>query len=139
MLLVAVCGSGCNRGPAMAQVRGHVFNKDGSVPQGGVRVVRFEPAKDSSAMVRKGASGPIKDDGSFEMYTQFPGDGVHLGEYSVTFGIMKGPMDPISLIDEKYTSAATSPYKVTVDGDMEGLRFEVEPLLGGPAGSAAGR
>jgi hypothetical protein len=138
-LLVAVVAvsSGCNRGPAMAQVSGHVFMKDGSVPKGGVRVVRFEPIKDSTAAVRKAASGPIQDDGSFTMYTQFPGDGVHVGEYAVTFGVMKGPMDPISLIDAKYTSAATSPYKVTVDGDLEGLKYEIEPLPGG--GSAAGR
>jgi hypothetical protein len=120
--------SGCDRGPAVAQVSGKVLYKDGSVPKGGVRVVRFEPI--TAEEVRKGASGTIGPDGSFEMYTRKPGDGVFLGEYAVTFAVWKGPRDPTSLIDEKYTMSTTTPYKVKIDGDKTDLEFEIEPARG---------
>jgi len=120
--------SGCQRGPAVAQVSGKVLYKDGSVPQGGVRVVRFEPI--TAEEVRKGASGTIEPDGSFEMYTRKPGDGVYLGEYAVTFAVWKGPRDPTSLIDEKYTMSTTTPYKVKIDGNKTDLEFEIEPARG---------
>jgi hypothetical protein len=125
---LALVTTGCNRGPAMSQVHGTVLMKDGSVPKGGVRTVRLEPTKDSQAVIRKGASGDVKDDGSFDLYTQRPGDGVHHGEYTVTFAVWKGPMEPVSLIDGKYTNAQTSPYKLTVDGDKLDLKYQIEPL-----------
>lgn len=122
--------SGCNRGPATAQVKGKVLYTDGTVPRGGVCAVRFEPTKDSPAEVRKGASGQIGSDGSFEMSTRVPGDGVFLGKYAVTFAVWKGPRDPTSLIAEKYTNAATTPYQIDVEGDMDDLDFTIEPLPG---------
>ncbi len=121
--------SGCNRRPAMAQVRGKVLYKDGSVPKGGVCVVRFEPLAESSAVIRKGATGAIEPDGSFELWTRMPGDGAYCGDYAVTFAVLKSPMDPVSLIDPKYTNATMTPYtKVTVDGNIDDLKFEIEPL-----------
>lgn len=122
---------GCNKRPEMAQVRGKVTYMDGSIPHGGACVVRFEPAKDSTAQIRKGASGIIKPDGTFEAYTRIPGDGVYLGDYGVTFAVWSNATDPgSSIIDPKYTSAATSGYKVTVDKDLENLEFKIEPLPG---------
>ena len=97
----------------MAQVKGKVFYKDGSVPQGGVKVVRFSPSKDSTAEVRKGASSDIGPDGSFELWTRKAGDGAYVGEYIVTFVMQKSPMDSEpSLIQPKYMNPATSPYTV---------------------------
>jgi hypothetical protein len=122
--------SGCNHRPAVAQVRGKVLYKDGSVPQGGVRSVRFEPEPDSTAQVRQGAGGSIGPDGSFEMCRRKPGDGVYLGKYAVTFTVWKAPRDRTSMIDEKYTNAATTPYHVTIDGDVDDLFFEIEPASG---------
>jgi hypothetical protein len=127
--------AGCNRGPAMSQVSGKVFYKDGSVPRGGVCAVRFEPI--SAVEVRKGASGTIEPDGSFTMWTRKPGDGVYHGEYAVTFAVWKAVMDPTSLIQDKYTRSDTTPYKVTVDGDQHDLKFEIEPLPGAPRAAAA--
>ncbi len=127
LCLCVTCLAGCHRGPDVAQVSGKVLYKDGSVPKGGVRVVRFEPAADSPTGIRKGATGDIQADGSFEMMTRKPGDGVYFGKYNVTFAIMKGPRDPVSYVDEKYTRAATSPYHVTVDKDIHDLAFEIEP------------
>lgn len=128
---VALVGfSGCNRGPAMYQVSGKVLYKDGSVPAGGVAVVRLQPAAKSGAEVRKGASGAIGSDGSFEMFTRVPGDGVYAGEYDVTFAVYKGPMDPTPLIAAKYLNPATSGYTVKVDQNISDLKFEIEPLPG---------
>src|SRR5262245_53464708 len=79
--------AGSNRGKAMARVRGKVFYKDGSVPAGRVCVVSLLPTEDSKAEVRKGASSAIESDGSFDMVTRVPGDGVYLGDYSVTFTV----------------------------------------------------
>jgi hypothetical protein len=121
---------GCGRGPAMSQVRGKVLYKDGSVPKGGVNVVRLEPTGESTAEVRRGASAMIEPDGSFEMYTRQPGDGVFHGEYAVTFAILRAVTDPKPLIQEKYRYSATTPYKITVDGDLSDLKFEIEPLPG---------
>lgn len=130
-----LCLVGCHRGPAMAQVRGKVLYKDGSVPKGGVRTVRFEPTIDTTAEIRKGATGQIESDGSFQMSTRKVGDGVYLGKYAVTFAIWKGPRDPTSLVAEKYTNSATTPYTVTVDDDKVDLNFVLEPIGAASAAS----
>ncbi len=121
---------GCDRVPAMHEVTGHVFFKDGTVPVGGIAVVVLQPKKDSTAQVRKAASGAIRPDGSFEMWTKKAGDGVYQGEYQVGFNVLKAPMDPKPLIAEKYTRPETSGYEVTVDRDIRDLKFEIEPLPG---------
>jgi hypothetical protein len=132
-VLASMCAfAGCNRGPAMSQVSGTVLFPDGSVPKGGVCVVQFQPAAGTTAEVSKGASGAIQPDGTFEMWTKRPGDGVYHGDYVVTFAIFKGAMDMTPMISAKYTRPDTSPYKVTVDDDLEDLKFEVEPLPGAP-------
>lgn len=128
--ICAVSILGCNRGPTMHEVSGHVFFKDGTVPQGGIAVVVLQPRKDSTAQVRKGASGAIRSDGSFELWTKKQGDGVFQGEYQVAFTVLKAPMDPKPLIVEKYTRPETSGYEVTVDRDISDLKFEIEPLPG---------
>lgn len=132
-LAAALCVAnlvGCSRGPAVADVRGKVLNRDGSVPRGAVRIVRFEPLGDSQAEIRKTASGEINAaDGSFELFTRRPGDGVYLGKYAVTFAVMSDPRNMnSSLIIDKYTSAQTTPYQVDVTGDVDDLKFEIEPI-----------
>ena len=130
-MLAPLAAAGCSDRPATAQVSGKVLLKDGSVPQGGVRVVQFVPAKDSTAEILKGASGEIRDDGSFVAYTRKPGDGVFLGKYDVTFSIWKSAMDSTTLVAPKFSRASTTPYHVTVDDDIDDLNFELEPA---PAG-----
>ena len=134
--LLLVSAVGCNDRPT-AQVKGKVLFKDGTVPQGGVRVIRFEPASDTTAVIRKTASSSILEDGSFDLFTRKPGDGVILGKYIVTFTVWRGPRDRVSLIDEKYTAKATSPYTITVDDDMDDLKFEIEPIKNGQRAAAA--
>jgi hypothetical protein len=132
LLLIAAASvaglAGCGRSRPVAHVGGKIVIKDESLRNAGVRMVRFEPTVDSNAAVRKGASGIVNDDGSFELYTRRPGDGVHLGKYAVTFAFYRGAMDQRSLIPAKYTSATTTPYQVVVDQDYDDLTFEIEPV-----------
>ncbi len=128
--MAALFLAGCNRGPAVAHVKGTVLNPDGSPPRGAIRVVRFEPLSESTAEIRKAATSDISSvDGSFDLYTRKPGDGVYLGKYAVTFAVLSDPHDmSSSLIVDKYTNARTTPYQVTVDGDLDDLKFEIEPI-----------
>ncbi len=124
---ILVCVVGCNRRDTV-QVSGKVLFKDGSVPNGGVREVQFLPADDSTAKVRKGAAGNIGDDGAFVAFTRKPGDGVFRGKYDVVFNIWKSAMQPQSLIDPKYTRPTSTPYHITIDHNVDDLKFEIEPL-----------
>jgi hypothetical protein len=121
----------------MYQAKGQVAFKDGSIPKAPVCVVFFQPSKDSTATVKKGASSAISADGSFEMCTRVAGDGVYQGEYNVGFTVLTAPMGGKSLIPEKYSTPATSGYSVVVDGNKTDLKFEIEPLPGA-AGSKGG-
>ena len=121
----------------MYQVSGKVLNKDGSVPKGGIAVVSFMPTADSTAEIRRAANGSIGPDGSFSMSTRISGDGVHAGDYNVLFNVAKSPVDPTSLILPKYYDNAAPPYKVTVDHDIDDLKFEIEPLHGASKGAPA--
>ena len=131
-LLLVICAislsgiAGCGNSRPVAQVHGKVVFKNGSMPNAGVRFIRFECEADTNAAVRKGASGTINDDGTFELYTRRPGDGVHLGKYAVTFAIYPGVMDRRSLVPAKYTTAALTPYHVVVDKDVDNLEFEID-------------
>jgi hypothetical protein len=138
LLALLVAGvTGCSGKLATAQVRGRVAYKDGSIPQGEVCIVRFETAPNSTAAKGRAATGDIGRDGSFDMYTKKPGDGVMPGEYMVTFTVMKSHLEPESLIDEKYTKADTTPYRITVAEDIDGQVFEIEPRE--PAAEASGK
>jgi hypothetical protein len=118
--------TGCGGSNSTAQVRGKVVSKDGPLPAAGIRMVRFEPTADTTAAIRKGASGAINDDGTFEIYTRRPGDGVIPGKYAVTFAFYPGAMDRRSLIPEKYTKPLTTPHIVVVEDDIENLELEIE-------------
>jgi hypothetical protein len=121
-----IAAIGCGKSNSAAQVKGRVICKDGPLPAAGVRMVRLEPTADSTAPIRKGASGSINDDGTFELYTRKPGDGVLPGKYAVTFAFYAGAMDHKSLIPAKYTKAATTPHQVTVENDIDDLELEIE-------------
>jgi hypothetical protein len=129
--------SGCDRGPTVVQVKGKVLYTDGTVPKAGVRTVRFEPKSAGPGGIRQAAVGSISSDGSFEMCRRKLGDGVFPGEYAVTFTIWKAPRERVSLIDEKYTNSASTPYHVTIDKDVDDLLFEIEPLPGVSGASPA--
>ena len=118
LLLSAGCGGS---GPEMIPVGGSVQFSDGTVPQGEVAIVRFEPVESSDAVagaeVRKGASGDIGPEGKFTLTTVQPGDGVILGKYKVCFTVLKTYLGQEPLLPEKYGKAETTPFEVTVGPD----------------------
>lgn len=130
--------AGCHRGPVMYHVQGKVMYKDGSAPRGSLCIIRFQPTKESKAEVRKGATSDILPDGSFELMTRKPRDGAYEGEYDVVFAIEKSDTDRQSLVSPKYTQATTTPYKVTVDRNLNDLRFEIEPATAAESGGTQG-
>ncbi len=73
------------------------------------------------------------------MWTKKSGDGVYAGEYNVGFTVLKAPMDPRPLILQKYTRADTSGYSVTVDHNIDDLKFEIEPVPGVTTGAASSK
>jgi hypothetical protein len=123
--LVSLIGCG---GRTTHQVTGRVQYTDGSPITGGVRVIRLEPAEDSTAEIRKVASGIIGQDGSFEMFMRKPGDGVFPGKYKVTFSVMDKPMGGKLLIPAKYTTVEETPFEIVVDEDKPGQLYELEKL-----------
>jgi hypothetical protein len=126
--LVGVLGvAGCSSKDAY-QVSGRAQYKDGSPITGGVRIIRFEPAKNSTAKIRKGASGTIAEDGTFQMFTRKPGDGVFVGQYAVTFSVLTRPLGGTSLIPAYFSHPESTPFTIDVDGNKEGLLFELEKL-----------
>ncbi|MCO6044809.1 hypothetical protein NG895_12930 [Aeoliella sp. ICT_H6.2] len=124
--ILVTCVTGC--GGDTAQVSGHVEYEDGSPLVGAIRVIRFEPTEDSKAVVRKVASSPIADDGSFELVTKRPGDGVYKGKYKVTFTVLESPATGVSLIKPEYTTAMDSPLEVSVDHSGADYNFTLEKL-----------
>ncbi len=121
----AVSCVGCSEGKPVAEVRGRVVCTSGELPKTSIRQIRFEPTADSKAVVRKGASGAINDDGTFELYTRRPGDGVHHGEYAVTFAFYKSAMDHASPLSPELASSSTTPYRVTVEDNVDDLEIEI--------------
>jgi hypothetical protein len=123
--LLAVIGCGSKDA---YQVSGRAQYKDGSPITGGFRVIRLEPGKNSTAKIRKGASGMIAEDGTFELFTRKPGDGVYAGEYVVTFSVLTKSLGGTSLIPAYYTHPESTPFNIVVDDDKEGLVFELDKL-----------
>ncbi len=123
LTLVVGCG-----GKQTAQVSGVVRYTDGSPIEGAAKVITFLPAIDSSAKIKKAASGTLRDDGTFVMMTRRRGDGVICGKYNVTFAVLSRPTDPnSSLIPKKYTGEEPSPFEpIIVDRDITDLEFLLE-------------
>ena len=126
------------KGQRLVKVSGTVKFKDGTplqVPEGGRAVVTFTPADTTGELapgqIRKGASAMIRPDGTFEMGTMKPGDGVIPGRYRVFLMTQKNvaanPNDPANqFVQKKYTSAVTSGLEVTIDKPTSDLRFELD-------------
>jgi hypothetical protein len=108
------------------KVSGQAQYKDGSPITGGVRIIRLEPTTSSTAAIRKVATGEIGSDGSFDLFTRKPGDGVIPGKYAVLFTVLDKPVGGKLLIPAKYNSAADTPFEITVDSDKIGLTYELE-------------
>jgi len=112
----AVLLIGCGGPPVdLVPVRGTVTFEDGTVPQGAVAKVYFEPVRDGPQAIRKVASGDIRPDGSFELMTRRPGDGVIPGKYKVLFAVEQTYGGRESVLPARYSSVEETPFEVTVE------------------------
>ncbi len=117
---------GC--GSDMVPAKGRVQYSDGSPLKGKLQVIRFEPDDKTSAIVRRLAEAPIKSDGSFEMSSIKPLDGVYKGQYVVTFIVLENQRTGKSLIPKKYTNFVESPFEIDVTGSKSDYLFELEKV-----------
>ena len=107
---------GCGGPPVdLVPVRGTVTFEDGTVPQGAVAKIYFEPVQDGPQAIRKVASGDIGPDGRFELMPRRPGDGVIPGEYKVFFAVEQTYEGRQSLLSARYTNVEQTPFEVTVE------------------------
>jgi hypothetical protein len=120
--------AGCSKGPTFVHASGKVLYRNGSTIKGGVREIRFEPSRDIPSQGLRTAAGQIGEDGTFQLFTRRT-DGIMPGTYNVEVSVWKGTHEPISLIDEKYSASATTPFKnVKIEHDQDDLKFEIDPL-----------
>lgn len=125
LLCPVILGCGSD-GPRMGKVTGKVTYTDGTVPQGGVAVIRFEVAPDSTPDKRKAADSDIQADGSYAITTMKPGDGAFYGKYKVVFTILDSYRAGNALVDRKYTDAKTTPFECVVDSSSQTMDFTIE-------------
>jgi hypothetical protein len=131
LLVAAVVGllglPGCGpKGPVRAKVSGTVKYKDGTIPQGEVAVIRFEPVNMGPGT--KAASGGIQPDGSFQLTTMDPNDGAFPGDYKVCFTV-KAKYDATSpnMVAPQYGAGATTPLTATVKaGEKNHFEYVIE-------------
>ncbi|MEQ8847722.1 hypothetical protein [Botrimarina sp.] len=123
LALAAVTGCG---GSPTAQVSGRVEYADGSPITGAVRTISFRPTDDTFAEQRRAAQGQIAEDGSFEMYTRRPGDGVYKGKYKVTVIVLKDPNLGGLLVPERYAAIDDTPLEIEVTEDRDDLLYQIE-------------
>jgi len=122
--LIAVttgCGSGDNR----VQVTGTVTYADGTPVTGEVATLAFQPTgtgPDSG----KPANGTIEPDGSFQLMTTRPGDGVAPGDYKVVLLVWKDYRSKTPAVPSQYTEAATTPLQAKVTADARHFDFSVD-------------
>lgn len=117
LALLVIAFAGCGGGILHVPVTGTVKFKDGSVPQGVIASITFQPTSGGTDV--KGASGSIEKDGSFELRTVEPGDGARPGDYAVTLHVMDAYPRGKSVVAEAFTKVNTTPLKVTVKADED--------------------
>ena len=103
--------SGCSNGPLeLVPVSGSVKYSDGTIPEGAVRVVRFEPVADAEGTTSpRAAAGYLNADGSFELMTMRPRDGAVPGDYKPALLFWKSADTRETVIPPAYCKAATTP------------------------------
>ncbi len=114
--LVALVLTGCGESEVeLAPAGGTVKFTDGTVPQGETAIVNFSPSGKDKKALKKGASADIQPDGSFQLMTVEPGDGVIPGKYKVTIIVHKTYLGQELLVPPKYLQAQTTPFEETIE------------------------
>lgn len=112
---------GCGGGPKLVPVQGQISYPDGSPVKAGKLV--FIPANNNDPS----PIAEIGSDGSYEAYTNNPGDGVQLGTYKV--GVLPpgddyGAKNPLP-IDQKFSDPELSGFSITVEDKTNKCDFTV--------------
>jgi hypothetical protein len=116
---------GCGEANPYLPVTGTVKFDDGTVPQGEIASITFQPK--SGGIDTKGAQGTIESDGSFQLNSEKPGDGAKPGEYAVIVHIMIGYPDGKSVVPRIYTNPRTTPLSAEVKANGENhFEFAIE-------------
>jgi hypothetical protein len=129
---LAVSAAGCSMS-GNYPVRGKVLDRQGQPIVGleGAQIV-FQLLNGLTSSV-----GEIQPDGSFEVFTERPGDGVPPGEYEVM--IARKYIDPErpapQVIDSKYEKFETSELRATVEKKLNVFEFKVDRVAARAAGS----
>jgi len=108
--LLAAAG-GCSKSPfELVPVSGIVKYADGTIPDGAVRVVRFEPIADAEGNVSpRAAAGFLEPDGTFQLSTLRSRDGAIPGDYKPVLLFWKSPVTRESVVPPIYANAKTTP------------------------------
>ncbi len=110
-----LAAAGCAQPDPLARVRGRVSLEDGTpLPRG---MVVFEGAGGGKAVT---ARGEVQTDGTFQLSTHRPGDGVPPGKYRV----LVNPLDLSDVPDEQKTLPFDAKY---MKFETSGLEYEVKP------------
>jgi len=126
VLFAIACTAGCG-GPLVA-ASGRVEYVDGSLLEGPVKRIQFNPAPDTSAEVRQGAAGVINEDGGFELATTNVGPGVYPGQYIVTFTALRDTQTGESYLRPEYSRKKETPFRIDVTGSKDDYLFQLEKL-----------
>jgi hypothetical protein len=112
------CGSGSVVPPSLIPVKGKVTYKGQTVTKG---IVRFEPDGGFGRM----ATGQLQSDGTFELTTLKPGDGVVAGEHRVTVSEFDKSLAKDRAL-KKYGSASISGLKAEVSPEKNEFTFDLK-------------
>ena len=115
--LVCAALIGCGESSPYVPASGTVKFDDGTVPQGDVSSITFQPK--IGGPDTKGAQGTIEPDGSFELHSVRRGDGVRPGDYIVTVNAMIGYPQGKSVVPEQYANPRKSPLSAEVKASGE--------------------
>ena len=125
MSLLLQLGCGGREPPVeMGTVKGVVKYADGSIPQGEIVRIVFNPVFDQDVRYQKMASGHVQPDGTYQLGTVEPGDGVMPGRYRVLLEIREKHDDPDMLISGDYLHPERTPLpEVTVKEGVNEFNF----------------
>lgn len=111
---------GCGKVPeGNASVTGKIRLRTGEPLTGVEGIVRFDPEELYAGGDRGASIGWLNADGSFEMMTHQPGDGVPVGDYRAVLVVRSVRDTPANLVHLDYQQFETTPWRVHVKANSD--------------------